>query len=51
MNLTDLVGLAGVEKDTFGKSRLSRIDVSHNSDITRFVNRGNALRRLVTDMF
>ena len=51
MNLTDFVGLAGVEKDTFRKSRLSRINVSHDSDITRFVNRGNALRRLVTEMF
>ena len=34
MNLTDLVGLAGVVKNTLGRGGLTSIDVSHDADVT-----------------
>ena len=33
MNFADLVGLTGVEKDTFGRSGLTGINVCHDTDI------------------
>ena len=34
MDLTDLVGLAGVVKNTLGRGGLTGIDVSHDADVT-----------------
>ena len=51
MNFTDLVSLAGIKKNTFRKCGFSRINVSHNTDITRIGYRRNTFRRLVTGMF
>ena len=34
VNLTDLVGLTGVEKDTLGRGGLTGIDVGHDTDVT-----------------
>jgi hypothetical protein len=36
MNLTDLVVYTRVEEDTLSSSRLTGIDVSHDTDITSF---------------
>src|SRR5262245_46607233 len=33
MNLTDLVGDAGVEKNALGRGRLAGIDVGHDADV------------------
>jgi hypothetical protein len=35
VDLTDLIGSAGVEKDALGRRRLSRINVCNNADISR----------------
>jgi hypothetical protein len=34
MDLTDLVGLTGVVKNTLGRGGLTGIDVSHDADVT-----------------
>ena len=34
VNLADLVGTAGVEEDTVSSSRLTGVDVGHDTDIT-----------------
>jgi hypothetical protein len=33
MDLTDLVGTAGVEEDALGRRRFTGVDVSHDSDV------------------
>jgi hypothetical protein len=33
VDLTDLVGLAGVVKDALGRRRLAGIDVGHDADV------------------
>ena len=35
VDLTDLVGLAGVEQDALGRGRLAGINVGHDADVTR----------------
>ena len=37
VNLTDLVGLARVVEDTLGRRGLARIDVGHDTDVTRIL--------------
>jgi hypothetical protein len=33
VDLADLMGDTGVEKDTFGRGRLTGIDMSHDADV------------------
>ena len=39
VDLTDLVGLSGVIEDPLGRRRLARVDVGHDPDIARVVER------------
>ncbi len=39
VHLTDLVGLAGVVEDALGRRRLARVDVGHDADVARSVER------------
>ena len=39
MDLADLVGLAGIIKDSLGRRRLAGIDVGHDADVAIFVER------------
>ena len=49
MHLTDLIRLAGIEKDPFGNGGLAGIDVGDNADVPDVVDFGGSLHRLYRD--